>query len=117
MNCLAFLMMAVALPGATEPLAKSWYSPHELLPALAARDGIRWAMPETLAGRAWVGGDLTYKAALDEACKQWGLNWTEANGVVVVHREHPKYKEWLEALRKGGPDRAAVVWELGWSRD
>jgi hypothetical protein len=29
-----------------------------LLPALATRDGIRWALPETPSGRAWVGGEL-----------------------------------------------------------
>src|SRR5215831_20043226 len=112
MNHLTLLLavIGVGVRDRPAPLEEAWYSPHELLPALAARDGIRWALPEALAGRAWVGGDLSYKAALDEACKQWGLAWTEANGVVVVHREHPKYAGWAEAIRKGGPDRAAVAW-------
>ena len=114
MNALLFLFaLSPAQPPAPAPLEKAWYSPHELLPALAARDGIRWALPEALAGRAWVGGDVTYKAAL-EACQQWKLNWTESNGVVVVHREHPKFKEWTAALAKGDTEAA---WELGWSRD
>src|SRR5438309_10081174 len=116
MNPLFLLLVsvAVAAPERAAPLEKAWYSPHELLPALTSRDGIRWAMPETLAGRAWVGGDITYKTALDDACKQWGLNWTEVNGIVVVHRAHPKLDEWLAALAKGDTDAA---WELGWSRD
>ena len=94
-SSLAFLLLAVGAPEQPRPLEKSWYSPHELLPLLAQRDGIRWAMPEMLAGRAWVGGDVSCKAALDDACKGWGLAWTEANGVVVVHRADDK------ALRAG----------------
>src|SRR5262245_2401713 len=115
MNALPFLLVALAPaePAAPAPIEKAWYSPHELLPALAARDGIKWAMPETLSGRGWV-GDITYNAALNDACKQWKLNWTEANGVVVIHREHPKFKEWIAALAKGDTEAA---WELGWSRD
>src|SRR5262245_31409925 len=97
--------LSVAVHGQAAPLEKTWYSPHELLPALARRDGIRWAMPETLAGRAWVGGELSCKAALDEACKQWGLAWTEANGVIVVHRsDDGKLRKWTAALRDGGAD-------------
>ncbi len=110
----ALLLLVALAPVQPAPLEKAWYSPHELLPVLAARDGIQWAIPETLAGRAWVGGDLTHKAALDEACRQWKLNWTGSNGVVVVHREHPKFKEWAAALAKGDTEAA---WELGWSRD
>src|SRR5262249_24281642 len=120
MNHLAVLLVAVsvAVPARCEPLEKAWYAPHELLPALAGRDGIRWAMPETLAGRAWVGGEVSYKAALDEACKQWGLAWTEGNGVVVVHRaEDAKLRQWTDALRKGGGDATAAAWELWWLRD
>jgi HEAT repeat protein len=113
MNNLAILLLSLA-PAQTNAIDKAWYSPHELLPLLAARDGITWAMPETLSGRAWVGGNLTYKAAIDEACKQWGLSWTELTGVVVVHREHPKLREWTAALAKGDTEAA---WELGWSRD
>lgn len=70
-------------------------------------------LPGTLAGRAWVGGP-GYRMTLDDACKQWKLSWTESNGVVVVHREHPKCKEWVAALAKGD---TAAAWELGWSRD
>jgi HEAT repeat protein len=110
----ALLLLVAIAPGQPAALEKAWYSPHELLPALATRDGIRWAMPEALAGRAWVGGDVTYKAALDDACKEWKLNWTEANGVVVVYFEHPRFKEWTAALAKGDTEAA---WELGWSRD
>ncbi|MBI1913426.1 MAG: hypothetical protein HYS12_01520 [Planctomycetes bacterium] len=49
MNHLAVLLVlvSVAAPDRPRPLEKAWYSPHELLPALARRDGIRWALPET----------------------------------------------------------------------
>src|SRR5262249_49010916 len=58
MNPLAALFIAATVSAADRPapLARGWYAPHELLPALARRDVLRWAMPETLAGRAWVGG-------------------------------------------------------------
>ena len=69
----ALLAAVLAVPEKAAPLDTMWYSPQELLPALATRDGIRWALPETLAGRAWVGGDVSCKAALDDACKQWKL--------------------------------------------
>src|SRR5262245_17980758 len=94
----ALLLLVAFTPGQLVPLEKAWYSPHELLPLLASRDGIQWAMPETIAGRAWVGGDVSTKAALDAACKQWGLSSRYSNGVIVVHREHPKLKEWSEQL-------------------
>lgn len=55
---------------ADAPLKKAWYTPAELLTSLAERDGIRWALPETLAGRAFVGDQSTTEALLDEACKQ-----------------------------------------------
>jgi hypothetical protein len=45
--------VSAASHGQATPMEKAWYSPQELLPALARRAGIRWAMPETLAGRAW----------------------------------------------------------------
>src|SRR5262245_6635721 len=108
MSHLTVLLVVAGVAGADPslPLEKAWYSPHELLPALAQRDGIRWAMPQTLAGRAWVGGEQSYKAILDEACKQWGLIWSEANGVVVVHRADDA------KLRK-----TTDAWELGWGRD
>src|SRR5207302_764165 len=96
-------------------LERAWCSPQELLPALAKRDGIRWALPQTLTGRAWVGGEASRKATLDEACKQWKLAWTEANGVVVVHRAgDEKLKRWTKALREGNGEAA---WELGWLGD
>ena len=120
MNHIAVLVVAlsIAAPDQSKPLDKAWYSPHELLPALAERDGIRWAIPQTLAGRAWVGGELSSKAALDDACKQWGLAWTEANGIVVVHRaDDAKLRELSAALKAGGKDAAAAAWELGWLRD
>ena len=62
----ALLLLVALAPAQPTPLDKAWYSPHELLPALAARDGIRWALPEALAGRAWVDGDGTYKVLLDD---------------------------------------------------
>jgi HEAT repeat protein len=97
------------------PLDKSWYAPQELLPLLAGRDKVRWAMPEMLAGRALVGGDISRKAALDDACKQWGLAWVESNGVVVVHRaDDDALKRWTAALKRGG---AEAAWELGWLGD
>jgi hypothetical protein len=112
------LLLFVALSPTQWPASasfeKAWYSPHEFLPALARRDGIHWVMPETLSGRAWVGGDTPRMAMLDDACKQWGLNWTEANGIIVVHREHPSLKEWTSALAKG---ETVAAWVLGWSRD
>src|SRR5687767_9336615 len=50
------------------PLERRWYTPHELLPSLAQRDGLRWAMTESLAGLAVVGGEaVTGRAALDDA--------------------------------------------------
>jgi HEAT repeat protein len=110
MNPATLLVLTVC--GWPEPaIEKAWYSPQELLPVLAARDSIRWALPETLAGRAWVGGDLSRKALLDDACKQWGFAWAEANGVVVVHRLEGRLRE-LTAART--PE---AIWELGWSRD
>lgn len=95
-------------------LEKAWYTPAELLTALARRDGIRWAVPETLAGRALVGGAATQEL-LDDACQQWGLTWTRANDVIVVHRGNDdRLKKWTAALARG--DRTAA-WELGWLRD
>jgi len=99
-----------------KPIAKAWYSPAELLTLLAERDGIRWALPESLAGRAWVGGDTaTADSLLDAACKQWGLAWVRSNDVVVVHRAHDEQLKKLVKDMAGG-DRAAA-WELGWLRD
>jgi hypothetical protein len=119
MNPLPLLLLAVSVvPERAAPLDRAWYSPHELLPILAARDGIRWAMPETLAGRAWVGGEVSCKAALDGACKGWGLAWTEANGVIVVHRaDDRKLRQWTTTLQAGGADARTAAWELGWLRD
>src|SRR5450631_262477 len=76
----------VASAQVPKPLEKAWYTPAELLPALAQRDGIQWALPETLAGRALVGEATTTDALLNNACQQWGLAWTRSNGVIVVHR-------------------------------
>ena len=42
-------------PKPADSVAKAWYTPAELLTALAQRDGSRWALPETLSGRALVG--------------------------------------------------------------
>ncbi len=114
MNALVLVVaLAPAQPPAPAPLEQAWYSPHDLLPVLAGCEDIRWAIPETLAGRAWVGG-LGYRNTLDDACKQWKLTWVITNDVVVVHREHPKLKELVAALAKGDTHAA---WELGWSRD
>src|SRR5262245_21048347 len=120
MHCLTLLLVAgvVAAPDRPAPLDRAWYAPHELLPLLAARDDIRWAMPDMLAGLARVGGDVSCKAALDEACKQWGLAWAEANGVVVVHRaDDEALRRWTAALQGGGREAAAAAWELGWLGD
>src|SRR5262249_21260052 len=120
MNHLAVLLVAVTAPARARPapLKQAWSPPHGLLPAFSRRDGIRWALPETLAGRAWVGGEVSCRAALDEACKQWGLAWTEANGVVLVHRaDAAKLRQWTAALQKGGADATVAAWELGWLRD
>ncbi|KKK78717.1 hypothetical protein LCGC14_2840750, partial [marine sediment metagenome] len=101
------------------PLPRQWYTPHQLLPALAQRDGIAWAMPETLAGLALVGGDaVSARTALDEACKGWRLSWAESNGVVVVHRaDEAKLQRWRAALEAGGAKAVEAAWELGWLRD
>lgn len=96
------------------PLEKAWYTPAELLTALAQREGIQWAIPETLAGRALVDG-LAADALLDGACEQWGLNWTQSLGVIVVHcANDARLKTLAEALEKGDTD---ATWELGWLRD
>src|SRR5438046_722701 len=93
------------------PLEKAWYTPAELLTVLAQREGIQWALPETLAGRAFVGTEAKTDALLDAACTQWGLAWTRSNGVIVVHRANDeRLKKLAAALEKG--DRAAA-WELG----
>lgn len=108
------------MAGAQEPKRgvspdKAWYTPVELLAMLAQRDGIRWALPETLAGRALVGTAAKTEALLDAACEQWGLAWTRSNGVIVVHRANDERLQKLTgALGKG--DRVAA-WELGWLRD
>ncbi len=117
MTCLAVLaaVLAVAAPDRPATLEKAWYSPPELLAELVRRDGIRWALPQTLTGRAWLGGELSRKEALDQACKGWKLAWTEANGIVVVHRgDDDKLRRWSAALRDG---RGEAAWELGWLGD
>ncbi len=121
-RCLAFVLFLGWLSPAMaqekvadKALEKAWYTPAELLSVLAQRDGSQWALPETLAGRALVGGAATTDALLDDACKQWGLAWTKSNGVIVVHRaDDDRLKKLTAALEKG--DRAAA-WELGWLRD
>lgn len=101
------------------PLPKRWYAAHELLATLAERDGLRWAMPQTLAGMSLSGGEgLDAKAVLDDACKQWGLTCTQANGVVVVHRaDDARLKELSGLLAAGGAKAVEAAWELGWLRD
>src|SRR5208283_3056955 len=101
------------------PIDRAWYSPQELLVFLAQRDGIQWALPETLTGRALVGGDsATTEALLDQACKQWGLSWIKANGVVVVHRaDNDRLQTWVNALQRGDGQSINAAWELGWLRD
>jgi hypothetical protein len=93
----------------------AWYTPAELLTALAQRDDIRWALPETLAGRALVNIVASKQELLDDACRQWGLAWTSSNGVIVVHRANDERLEKLKASLASG-DRVAA-WELGWLRD
>src|SRR5262249_36850457 len=102
-----------------KPLEKAWYSPHELLPALAQRDDIRWAMPETLTGRAWVGGELSRKDALDGGCKQGGRAGAEGDrGGVGPRGEDEKLRRLSAALRgDGARDAVAAAWELGWLGD
>src|SRR5437773_5668149 len=73
-------------PKQADSVSMAWYTPAELLTALAQRDGIHWALPETLSGRALVGNAATTDVLLDDACRQWGLAWTRSNGVIVVHR-------------------------------
>lgn len=118
MICHSILLLAscVAADDAPKPIDKGWYNPVELLTVLAERDGIRWAMPETLTGRALVGGEeTTTDALLDAACKQWGLTWQRSNGIVVVHRaDDERLKKLTADLEKGD---AAAAWELGWLRD
>jgi HEAT repeat protein len=120
---LAIVLVAVVPVGAAfaqeanrnAPLEKAWYTPAELLTALAERDGIQWTLPETLAGRAFVGSAGKIDALLDAACKQWGLVWTRSNSVIVVHRADDELlKKLVSALDKGD---AAAAWELGWLRD
>lgn len=93
----------------------AWYTPAELLTALARRDDIRWALPETLAGRALVGNAISTEKLLDDACRQWGLTWTRSNGVIVVHHANDERIKKLTASLESA-DRTAA-WELGWLRD
>src|SRR5687768_6670508 len=85
--CLLFAVAPVARLVAAEPrLAEAWYSPSELLAQLGEQVGLRWACPETVAGRALAGKATTTDSLLDDACRQWGLAQTRSNGIVVVHR-------------------------------
>jgi len=112
---LTVAMLSSPSRGEDKPLEKTWYTPPELLARLAERDGIRWAMPETLAGRALVGAGKT-EPLLDAACKQWGLAWTKSQGVIVVHRpDDARLKRWTEELSGAGAAEAAR--ELGWLGD
>ncbi len=117
--CLVFLRVTPC-QGVQEPerdvaTDKAWYTPAELLTVLAQREGIRWALPETLAGRAFVGTAAKTDAVLNAACEQWGLAWTRSDGVIVVQRANDeRLKKLTAALEKG--DHAAA-WELGWLRD
>src|SRR5262249_15764231 len=91
-----------------------WYTPVELLTILAQRDGTRWALPETLAGRAWVGKEAKTEAVLDAACEQWGLSWTRSNGVLVVHRgSDERLKRLTAALAEGGRAAGGGSWVGG----
>jgi hypothetical protein len=119
-STLVLLLMAspvlAAQPKRDVAIEKAWYTPIELLTLLAERDGVRWTLPETLAGRALVGGETTTSnGLLDSACKQWGLAWTTNNDVVVVHRTNDERLKKLVQEMAGGATAAA--WELGWLRD
>src|SRR5262245_46388638 len=83
---------------------RKWYTLHELLAAVGEREGVKWAMPETLAGRALVGGSGGGRDAIKQACAALKLTLTESNGILVVHRA------------QGGTPTGSL-WELGWSRD
>ncbi|MEX0703121.1 MAG: HEAT repeat domain-containing protein [Planctomycetales bacterium] len=105
-------------------LERGWYSPHELLPILAEKANLRWAMPETLAGNAFIaiprGRPYAAHALLDSACEQWGLVWKVADetGVVTIGLDDEKKRGELEAaLKAGGAEGVVAAWELGWSRD
>lgn len=123
MGMTALLVLVTPIVGADAPkrdtpLEKAWYSPSELLSLLSKRDGIRWAVPESLAGRAFVGGDKPLRELLDSGCEQWGLNWTELNRVIVVHKANDdKLKQWSGLLSAGGETATVAAWELGWLRD
>ncbi|MSR52338.1 MAG: HEAT repeat domain-containing protein [Gemmataceae bacterium] len=123
MGMTALLVLVAPLLGADEPklaasLEISWYSPLELMTQLGKRDGIRWAMPESLAGRALVGGESTVQELLDNACEQWGLHWTVLNRVIVIHKAHAEnLKRWSGFLSAGKETAAVAAWELGWLRD
>lgn len=116
-TCLLLLGLPLAAAADTpKNVDKAWYTPVELLGKLAEGDNLRWALPETLAGRALVGGDkATTDATLDAACKQWRLAWERSNGIVVVHRPNDDRLKKLAAALAGGD--AAAAWELGWLRD
>lgn len=102
------------------PLVRRWYNAHELLSALAERDGIRWAMPETLAGNALIGGEnLSVRQIMDDACAQFDLAWLRAqDGIVVVHRaDDEALQRHAATLKAGGAAAVEAAWELGWLRD
>lgn len=113
------VLIAPAIASA-QPLERQWYTPPQLLSALAERDGVRWAMPQTLSGNAFVGGvDAPLATVLDDACQQWALAWTKTGaGIIVVHRaQDDSLRRWSETLKKGGDDARDAAWELGWLRD
>ena len=86
-----FVAVSASSHAEERPIEKAWYSPAELLTRLAERDGIKWAMPETLSGRALVGGEsTTADKLLDEACKQWGFAWVRQGETIVVHKPNDK---------------------------
>lgn len=115
LSLLACCALAADAPVSDRASKAAWQTPVEVLTRLAEQDGIRWALPETVAGRAFVNSADPLEPLLDKACKQWGLVWMRAGGVIVVHKANDKRLGELTTALKSG-DRAAA-WELGWLRD
>jgi len=100
-----------------------WRAVRQIVQPSSEQAGFRWAMPNTVSRKAYVGNNdgtpLPAAELLQAIAKQTGLSVEIIDAVIVVHLPEPmKLKEALAAI--GGQDRKATlaaISELGWSRD
>jgi hypothetical protein len=92
-----------------------WRSTRQVLQKAAGQAEFRWAMPDGISRRAFVGEKpLALDALLDELCKQTGLTRETIDGVVVLHlpgarATHQDAREWPELAKAVvGGDLAAA---------